>query len=140
VTASAKSLIPVAGRVRLGAEEADGRDNTRFFNGSPHLRWLDHCRVQAEEEIADCQARAGSIAPYPIATSVSRAILASAVLSLFRASVSAVKFACFRAFRLPLGAPPPAPCIRKTLDPAPPELGTAASSASIWRGIATPGA
>jgi hypothetical protein len=28
---------------------------SRYFNGSPHRRWLDHCRVQTEEEIADCQ-------------------------------------------------------------------------------------
>ena len=30
---------------------------------------------------------------------------------------SAVKPPCFKAFLLPLGAPPPAPCIRQTLDP-----------------------
>jgi hypothetical protein len=35
----------------------------------------------------------------------------------FRASPSAVKFPCVRAFLFPLGAPPPAPCILQTLCP-----------------------
>jgi hypothetical protein len=51
---------------------------------------------------------------YSIAPIVSRAMRARALICLFRASPSAVKPPCFRAFRLPLGAPPPAPCIRQT--------------------------
>jgi hypothetical protein len=34
-----------------------------------------------------------------------------------KASASAVVVPCFKAFLLPLGAPPAAPCIRQTLDP-----------------------
>ena len=54
---------------------------------------------------------------YSIAPIVSRAMRARALICLFRASPSAVKPPCFRAFRLPLGAPPAAPCIRQTSDP-----------------------
>jgi hypothetical protein len=57
------------------------------------------------------------IASYSIVAIVSRAIRARALICLFRASPSAVKSPCFRAFLFPLGAPPPAPCIRQTLDP-----------------------
>ncbi len=54
---------------------------------------------------------------YSTAAIVSRAIRARALICLFRASVSAEQAPCFRAFLLPLGAPPPAPCIRQTLAP-----------------------
>jgi hypothetical protein len=43
-----------------------------------------------------------------------------------RSSDSHVKRPCFRAFRLPLGAPPPAPCIRQTLQPC---------TAGDWQGF-----
>jgi hypothetical protein len=46
---------------------------------------------------------------YSIAPSVSRAIRARAVICLFRASVSAERAPCFRAFLWPLGGPPTAP-------------------------------
>jgi hypothetical protein len=52
---------------------------------------------------------------YSIAPLVSRAIRVRALICLFRARPSAVKFPCLRAFRLPLEAPPPAPCILQTL-------------------------
>jgi hypothetical protein len=39
-----------------------------------------------------------------------------------------------------LGSPATGPMHPETLDPAPPALGTVARSASIWRGISTPGA
>jgi hypothetical protein len=48
---------------------------------------------------------------------VSRAIRARALICLFSSSPSAVKPPCLRAFRLRLGAPPPAPCIRHTSRP-----------------------
>ena len=45
------------------------------------------------------------------------AIRARALICLFSSSPSAVNPPCLRAFRLRLGAPPPAPCIRQTLWP-----------------------
>jgi hypothetical protein len=54
---------------------------------------------------------------YSIAPIVSRAIRSRALIRLFMASVSAVNSPCFMAFLLPLGGPPPAPCIRQTLQP-----------------------
>jgi len=60
---------------------------------------------------------AGSRQPYSIAAIVSRAIRARAAISLLKSSASAVVVPCFKAFLLPLGAPPAAPCIRQTLDP-----------------------
>src|SRR5271165_4825221 len=52
-----------------------------------------------------------------IAVIVSRAIRPKAAISFLRAIVSAVKPPCFRAFLLPFGAPPAAPCIRQTSKP-----------------------
>jgi hypothetical protein len=52
---------------------------------------------------------------YSIAPKVSRAIRERALICFFRANPSAVNSPCLRAFRLPRGAPPPAPCIRQTL-------------------------
>jgi hypothetical protein len=54
---------------------------------------------------------------YSIAAIVSRAIRARALICLFMARPSAVNSPCFKAFPLPWGAPPPAPCIRQTLWP-----------------------
>jgi hypothetical protein len=51
---------------------------------------------------------------YSIAPTLSRARRARALIRFFGASPSAAKSPCLRAFRLPLGAPPPAPCIRQT--------------------------
>jgi hypothetical protein len=65
-------------------------------------------------------ARAGwqiLLAAYSIAAIVLWAILARAVISFFKAVASAVKLPCFRAFLLPFGAPPLAPCIRHTSRP-----------------------
>ncbi len=52
---------------------------------------------------------------YSIAAIVLRAIRTSAVTSFFEAQRLGVNSPCFRAFLLPLGAPPEAPCIRQTL-------------------------
>jgi hypothetical protein len=54
---------------------------------------------------------------YSITAIVSRVFRARAAMSFLRAIVSAVNSPCLKAFRLPRGAPPPAPCIRQTLAP-----------------------
>ena len=77
---------------------------------------------------------------YLIAPMVSRAIRARALICFFRANPSAVNSPCLRAFRLPLGARHRPRASDKPHGPARPELGSVARSASIWRGIATPGA
>jgi hypothetical protein len=75
--------------------------------------------------------------PYSIAAIVSRAKRARAVICRFRASVSAELAPCFRAFLLPLGGPPAAPCIRPNggraaLQPAPLRFGVA-SRRQVYR-------
>ena len=54
---------------------------------------------------------------YSIAAIVWRANRARVLICFFMASPSAVNSPCLTAFLLPRGAPPPAPCIRQTLDP-----------------------
>jgi hypothetical protein len=76
--------------------------------------------------------------PYSIAAIVSRAKRARTVICRFRASVLAELAPCLRAFLLPLGAPPAAPCIRQAnggraaLEPAPLRFGVA-SRRQVYR-------
>jgi hypothetical protein len=58
-----------------------------------------------------------SLRSYSIAPIVARVIRVRAAIGRFGARASAVKSPCFRAFLLPLGAPPVAPCIRHTSRP-----------------------
>ena len=77
---------------------------------------------------------------YSIAAVVSRAISSEGMNLFPQRERLAVKPPCFKAFLLPLGAPPAAPYIRHTYAPEPLALGTVGRSASIWRGISMPGA
>ena len=85
------------------------------------LQLLGACSADAGRKIAEQELQSSHIGiqiqlfSYSIAASVSRAMLASESISFARAIDSAEKAPCFRAFWLPRGAPPPAPCILQTL-------------------------